>query len=55
MRAKHAGMRRRCKLILAILQGKTPTMIAQRGQCAKSQVCRAAERFIECGVTELAD
>ena len=46
MRAKDAGMRCRCKLILALVQGKTPTMIAQGGLCAKSQVYRVAERFI---------
>jgi transposase len=55
MRAKDAGMRCRCKLILALVQGKTPTMIAQGGLCAKSQVYRVAERFIEYGLAGLAD
>ena len=50
MRAKDAGMRCRCKLILALVQGKTPTMIAQGGLCAKSQVYRVAERFIDAGL-----
>jgi transposase len=55
MRAKDAGMRCRCKLILALVRGKTPTMIAQGGLCAKSQVYRIAERFIESGLAGLAD
>ena len=55
MRAKDAGMRCRCKLVLALVQGKTPTMIAQGGLCAKSQVYRVADRFIEYGLTGLAD
>jgi transposase len=55
MRAKDAGMRCRCKLILALVQGKAPTMIAHGGLCAKSQVYRIAERFIESGLTGLAD
>ena len=55
MRARDAGMRCRCKLILALVQGKTPTMIAQGGLCAKSQVYRVAERFITEGLPGLAD
>jgi transposase len=48
-------MRCRCKIILSLVQGKTPTMIAQVGLCAKSQVYRVAERFIEHGPVGLAD
>jgi transposase len=55
IRAKNAGMRCRCKVILALVRGTTPTMIAQGGLCAKSQVYRIAERFIESGLTGLAD
>ena len=55
MRAKDAGMRCRCKVVLALVQGKTPTMIAQGGLCAKSQVYRVAERFIIDGLAGLAD
>jgi transposase len=55
MRAKDAGMRCRCKLVLALVQGKTPTRIVQGGLCAKSQVYRVAQRFIESGLTGLAD
>jgi transposase len=54
-RAKNAGMRCRCKVILALVRGTTPTLIAQGGLCAKSQVYRIAERFIESGLTGLAD
>jgi transposase len=55
MRAKHADMRCRCKVVLALVQGSTPTMIAQGGLCAKSQVYRVAERFISNGLAGLAD
>jgi transposase len=55
MRASDAVMRCRCKIILSLVQGKTPTMIAQGGLCAKSQVYRVADRFIEHGPVGLAD
>jgi len=55
MRAQDGSMRCRCKLVLALVQGKTPTMIAQGGLCAKSQVYRVAERFITDGLAGLAD
>jgi transposase len=55
MRAKDAGLRCRCKVVLALVQGTTPTMIAQGGLCAKSQVYRVAERFITEGLAGLAD
>ena len=55
MRAKDAGMRCRCKVVLALVQGKTPTIIAQGGLCAKSQVYRVAARFISDGLVGLAD
>jgi transposase len=55
MRAWHAVMRCRCKIILGLVQGKTPTMIAQGGLCAKSQVYRVADRFMEHGLVGLAD
>jgi transposase len=55
MRAKDAGMRCRCKIILGLVQGRTPTMIAQGGLCAKSQLYRVADRFIAHGLTGLAD
>lgn len=55
MRAKDAGMRCRCKVVLGLVQGRTPTMIAQGGLCAKSQVYRVAQRFIAHQLTGLAD
>jgi transposase len=55
MRASQAVMRCRCKIILSLVRGKTPTMIAQGGLCAKSQVYRVADRFIEHGPVGLAD
>lgn len=55
MRAKDAGMRCRCKVAIALVQGTTPTMIARGGLCAKSQVYRIAERFITDGLAGLAD
>ena len=55
MRAKDAGMRCRCKVVRALVQGRTPAMIAQGGLCAKSQVYRVAERFITEGLAGLAD
>lgn len=48
-------MRCRSKVILALVQGKTPTMIANGGLCAKSQVYRIAARFLEHGLAGLAD
>jgi transposase len=55
MRASDAVMRCRCKIILSLVQGKSPTMIAQGGLCAKSQVYRVAQRFLEHGPAGLAD
>jgi hypothetical protein len=55
LRASDAVMRCRCKIILALVQGKTPTMIADGGLCAKSQVYRIAGRFLEHGPAGLAD
>jgi hypothetical protein len=48
-------MRCRCKIILSLVRGKTPTIIGQSGLCAKSQVYRLADRFIEHGPVGLAD
>jgi transposase len=55
IRASDGVMRCRCKIILGLVQGKTPTMIAHGGLCAKSQVYRVAARFIEHGPFGLAD
>jgi transposase len=55
MRAKDPGMRCRCKVILALVRGTTPTGVAGGGLCAKSQVYRVAGRFLAGGVAGLAD
>ncbi len=55
MRASDGVMRCRCKVILGLVQGKTPTMIAHGGLCAKSQVYRVAGWFIERGLVGLVD
>jgi transposase len=55
MRGSNAMLRCHCKIILALVQQKTPTIIARGGLCAKSQVYRVAERFIEHGLVGLAD
>jgi transposase len=54
-RAKDAGMRCRCKIVLALVQGRTPTLIARGGVGAKSQVDRVAGRFLTGGLAGLAD
>jgi transposase len=55
VRSSCGVMRCRCKIILSLVQGKTPTMIAHGGLCAKSQVYRVADRFIACGLFGLVD
>ena len=50
-----AILRCRCKVILALVQGKTPTMIRKGGLCSSSQVYRIADRFIEQGPQGLPD
>lgn len=55
MRASDAVMRCRCKVILALVRGKTPTTIANGGLCAKSQIYRVAGRFLEQSWAGLAD
>ena len=55
VRASDGVMRCRCKIILSLVQGESPTVIAHGGLCAKSQVYRVAERFIEHGLVGLVD
>ena len=50
-----AVLRCRCKVILALVQGKSPTAIAAGGLCSASQVDRVAHRFIEQGPQGLPD
>jgi transposase len=53
--APEAGLRCRCKVILALVQGKSPTTIAAGGLCSASQVYRVADRFLARGPAGLAD
>src|SRR4029077_8348417 len=50
-----AVLRCRCKVVLALVQGKSPTAIAGGGLCSASQVYRVAHRFIDQGPRGLAD
>lgn len=57
-KAKHcpcALLRVRCKVILSLVGGKSPTMIEQGGLCSSSQVYRTTNRFVEEGPAGLAD
>jgi len=50
-----AILRCRWKVILALVQGKSPTTIAAGGLCSSSQVDRVAHRFLAQGPAGLAD
>jgi transposase len=50
-----AGLRCRCKIVLSLVRGNSPGMIAKGGQHSESQVYRVARRFIESGPAGLAD
>jgi len=50
-----AVLRCRCKVILALVQGKSPPTIAEGGLCSASQVYRVAHRFIDQGPQGLPD
>jgi transposase len=57
-RGKHAScavLRCRCKVIVGLVQGKSPTTLASGGLCSASQVYRVAERFVEQGPAGMAD
>lgn len=55
MRSGIAVCRFRCKIILALVQGKTPSQLVAGGLCSASQVYRVAHRFLEEGLPGLAD
>jgi len=44
-----------CKIILALVQGQSPTKIATGGLCSASQVYRVATQFVEQGLAAMAD
>jgi len=53
--ASSAVMRCRCKIIVSLVQGKSPAQLASGGLCSESQVYRVAQRFIEQGLLGMAD
>src|SRR5579872_7371142 len=53
--APDAGIRCRAKVILGLVQGKSPTDLRRGGLCSASQVYRVAHRFVEHGLPGLAD
>lgn len=60
VRAKAKGcpdavQRNRCKILVSLVAGNSPTMIAAAGLCSVSQVYRTASQFIEQGLAGLAD
>ena len=50
-----AVQRCRCKVIVGLVQGKTPTLLSRGGLCSESQVYRVAQRFVEQGLAGMAD
>jgi transposase len=55
IRSGVAVCRFRCKIIMALVQGKTPSQLAAGGLCAASQVYRVAHLFLEQGLMGMAD
>src|SRR4051812_30737040 len=54
-RSGDAVCRFRCKIIMGLVQGKTPSRLASGGLYAGSQVDRVAHRFLEEGLRGMAD
>ena len=50
-----AVLRCRCKVIVGLVQGKSPTKLSKGGLCSESQVYRVAQRFVEQGSAGMAD
>ena len=58
MQGKHAPcavQRGRCKIILGLVQGKSPATLVKGGLCAESQVYRVAKLFVEHGPVGMVD
>jgi len=55
IRSGNGVCRFRCKIIMGLVQGKTPTQLASGGLCAASQVYRVAHLFLEEGPRGMAD
>jgi transposase len=54
-RSAPGGIRCRAKVILGLVQGKSPSDLRHSGLCSTSQVYRVANRFVEQGPPGLAD
>lgn len=54
-RSPDAGLRCRCKIVVALVQGNSPGKVANTGLASQSQVYRVAHRFVEAGLPGLAD
>jgi len=50
-----AGLRLRCKIVLAVVQGISPATLAQSGMASSSLVYEVMHRFIDQGLLGLAD
>jgi transposase len=55
MRSGHAVSRLRGKIILALVQGRSPSQLACGGLCSTSQAYRVAHRFLAEGLRAIAD
>jgi transposase len=55
IRAGDGVSRFRCKIIMGLVQGKTPSQLAAGGLAASSQVYRTAHLFLEHGLPGMAD
>jgi transposase len=50
-----AVLRCRCKVIVGLVQGKSPAALSKGGLCSESQVYRVAQRFVEQRLAGMAD
>jgi transposase len=55
IRSGDAVCRFRCKIIMGLVQGKTPSQLASGGLCAPSQAYRTARLFLDEGLPGMAD
>ena len=50
-----AGLRLRCKIVLGLVQGNSPTSLAKAGMGSSSRIYEVMHRFIDQGLLGLAD
>lgn len=55
IRSGDAVCRFRCKIVMGLVQGKSPSQLAAGGLCAQSQVYRTAHLFLQEGLPGMAD